>query len=231
MTTLHNNGATPSEPDHPSGPSSGDAAAAALRQQEIETYIRTLVDARVQEILREKGQTAAVQQGQGATIPPGDFVSKIAAGAPAIAQAFISALDAWARVKILSNPVGHLDVIAQAYPRLLALYSPNPLGEQFTSIYANAFTQGMRAALVGKGAAILPAPLAPEGGSLPLNPNPSPTPSTTEKPSASTLPSGGLGRQPAGGISTTTMQNLTDEEFAAMVESLREEYTRRRSHA
>lgn len=219
MTTNTNGHSPGPEPLPPQGPDD-----AALRQQQIEMYIKELVHTEVQSILARQGSSVPAST-PAPTPPDGKFsFAGLISAAPALAEAFIGVMETWTRAKIAANPLGHLDIIAQTHPRLMALYAPNPLGEQFTNIYANAFIQGMTAARSGRTAGALPAPLAPSV------PSPSLTPGTIIKPSTAPQPSPGLGVQPGTvtqPVSDPVMQQMPEEQFLALTASIRDEYLRR----
>ena len=213
------------------------------RQQAAETYIRQVVDARVQEILARQGNTALqvapVQQPPGGS-GAGAVVAAIITRAPEICTAIVSALNAFTQAKVMANPLGHLEIIAQAHPRLLALYSPNPLSDQFTNIFATAFAQGMRVASQGRAGTLGPlvpgAPAAP-AAPVPLAPPSGPTGGPSASPSPALGPTGSPGSTPpSGGGSSTIMgrgesdggfTRFSEEQFAALLSTVQEEYKRR----
>lgn len=234
MTTPYTNGAAPTgEGPPPPVDSSGPDMAA--RQQAIQAYIEQLVETKVQAVLQAKGITGGVPVpggvpvSQGPSNSVGVVVAQVVAALPAIAAAVTTTITAIMQAKVAANPLGHLEIIAQTNPRLLALYAPNPLGDQFMNIYAGAFLQGMRVAATGKAAAATPlAPGAPVAPGLPA-PNPSSPPNTSANPSASTPAPGGLVTPPgsAGNPAPAVMGQMTDEQLGLLLSSIREEYQQR----
>ena len=226
MTTPHQNGTGPGV-DPPLQPTRNEEQEIAARQQAAETYIRQVVDARMQELISRQGNTPVVQPPTSPGNSAGTVVAAIISKVPEICTAIVSALNAFTQVKVASNPLGHLEIIAQTNPRLLALYAPNPLGDQFQNIFGNAYLLGMRAAQQAR--AIATTPLVPGAPALPAGTPPtSPpgsTPSTSAKPSANTPGSAGsVGMQNFG---TEGMDSFTDDQFLSLLGTLQEEYQRR----
>lgn len=242
MTTPYTNGAGPTG-EGPPAPVDGSGPDMAARQQAIQAYIEQLVEAKVQAVLQARGITGGAPAtgivpvapgGQGAPNSVGGIVAQLVAAAPAIAAAVTTTITAIMQAKVAANPLGHLEVIAQTNPRLLALYSPNPLGPDFTGIFANILTTGIRIGASGRGGAAA-APLAPAApGASPgssVNPPPGqpgqsvPTPPDPPKNSTS---SPGL----AGSISMgSDFSVLSDEQFGELLNAVRREYAGRYANA
>ena len=250
MVTPHSNGATPDPGPGPgSGPSPEQAAAA--RQALIEVHIKEIVDQRVDEVLAARLSALVNQVTAMPTLPAmptapaaptaGGIIATLLANLPVIAESVASTMMAWTQAKVAANPLGHLEVIARTNPRLLALYAPNPLGDQFTNIFATAFAQGMRVAASGRTAATLPlAPATPQtpgsqltpGSLAPGAPGPLSGPTASPSPAPAGSPVSPL---PSGGGSVTMGEDgftsYSNEQFTALVASVQEEYTRRHAHA
>ena len=221
MTQPHSNGAGP----EPSPPHRNEEQEAAAQQARVEALLQ-LVDQRIEERLRQ----LQPQQGGGASSSgAGVIVAQVITRAPEICTAIVSALNAFTQAKVMANPLGHLEIIAQTNPRLLALYSPNPLSDQFTNIFATAFAQGMRVASSGKAGAL--GPLVPAAPTTPATPAPSsaPTGGPSASPSPASGPTGSPGSTPASGGGSSTV--MSDEVYAGMLSAVQAEYQRRHSVA
>ena len=206
------NGATPEA----STDQQAAAQQAAAEQARIEAYITQLVDGRVQLALQAQAPQAQQPVGQQ---PAVEIIKQVVAQLPAIATAAVSAINAFTQAKIMSNPLGHLEIIANNYPRLMALYSPNPLGDQFVNIFGAAFTQGMRVGSSAK--AGVQTPLAP-GAPAPL-PNPSGNPSIGQPAALPASP----GSIPFSDGDQGGWNQMSDEQFTMVLASVQGEYRRR----